>query len=80
MPDTPQSLSTLLADIERLLLQGDDGMLDTCYFGVRFGHDTGRLVLRILPSVELAHSTFEVDGNQFTNGSGPAWSSLAEHQ
>jgi hypothetical protein len=65
MSDTPQSLATLLANVERLLLHGDDGMLDTCYFGVRFGHDSGHLVLRILPSVELARSTFEFDGNQF---------------
>jgi hypothetical protein len=67
MPDTSQSLSTLLAGIERLLLQDEaDGALDTCYFGVRFERDTGGLVLRILPSVELARSTFEFDGNQFT--------------
>jgi hypothetical protein len=66
MPDTPHSLSTLLANVERLLLRGDDGMLDTCYFGVRFGRDSGHLILRILPSVVLARSTFEFDGNQFT--------------
>jgi hypothetical protein len=46
MPDTSQSLSTLLADIERLLLQDEpDGTLDSCYFGARFGLDTGHLAL-----------------------------------
>lgn len=66
MPDTSQSLSTLLADIELLLLQDEpDGTLDTCYFGVRFGRDTGHLALSILPTAEQARSTFEVDGNQF---------------
>jgi hypothetical protein len=66
MADTPQSLSTLLADIERLLLQDEpDGMLETCYFSLRFGHDTGYLVIRILPTVEQARSTFDLDGNQF---------------
>jgi hypothetical protein len=34
MPDTSQSLSTLLADIERLPLRDEpDGTLNTCYFG-----------------------------------------------
>jgi hypothetical protein len=65
MADTPQSLSTLLANVEHLLLHGDDGMLDTCYFGVRFGRDSGHLVLRILPSIEQACATFANDGNQF---------------
>src|SRR5580704_19257141 len=66
MPDPPRSLSTLLAHVERLILQGEpDGMLDTCYFGVRFGHDSGHLVLRILPSIEQARATFAIDGNQF---------------
>jgi hypothetical protein len=59
MADTPESLSTLLAGIERLLLQDEpDSMLETCYFSVRFGRDTGHLVLRILPTVEQA--TFDV--------------------
>jgi hypothetical protein len=50
MADTPRSLSTLLADIERLLLQDEpDGMLETChYFSVRFGRDTGYLALRLI--------------------------------
>ena len=65
MPDTSQSLSTLLADIERLLLQDEHGTLDTCHFGVRFGRDMGYLALSILPTVEQARSTFEFDGNQF---------------
>ena len=66
MADTPQSLSTLLADIERLLLQDEpDGMLETCYFSLRFGHDTGYLVIRILPTVEQARSTFDLEGNRF---------------
>jgi hypothetical protein len=66
MSDATQSLSTLLADIERLLLQDEpDGMLETCYFGVRFGRDTGHLALSILTTVEQARSTFEFDGNQF---------------
>jgi hypothetical protein len=54
MPDPPQSLSTLLANVERLILQGEpDGKLDTCYFGVRFGHDSGHLVLRILQNTTV---------------------------
>jgi hypothetical protein len=66
MPDPPRSLSTLLAHVEHLILQGEpDGMLDTCYFGVRFGHDSGHLVLRILPSIEQARTTFAIDGSQF---------------
>jgi hypothetical protein len=66
MADTPQSLSTLLADVERLLLQDEpDSMLETCYFSVRFGRDTGYLALSILPTVEQARSTFEFDGNRF---------------
>jgi hypothetical protein len=66
MPDTPQSFPNLLTNVERFLLQGEpDGMLDTCTFGVRFGHDSGRLVLRILPSVEQARATFAMDGHQF---------------
>jgi hypothetical protein len=66
MADTPQSLSAPLADIERLLLQDEpDSMLATCYFSVRFGRDTGHLVLRILPTVEQARSAFEFDGSQF---------------
>jgi hypothetical protein len=46
MADTPPSLSTLVANVERLLLHGDDGMLETCYFSLRFGRDTGYLVVR----------------------------------
>jgi hypothetical protein len=66
MPDTPQSLSTLLAGIERLLTQGEpDGMLDTCYFGVRLGHDSGRVMLKIAPTVEQARGRCSMDGQQF---------------
>jgi hypothetical protein len=65
MPDAPQSLSTLFANVERLLLQDEpDGRLETCHFSVRFGRDTGYLALSILPTVEQARSTFEFDGNR----------------
>jgi hypothetical protein len=64
MPDTPQSVSTLLAGIERLLLHGEpDAMLDMCYFGVRLGG--GRVILKIAPTVEHARGWFATDGQQF---------------
>jgi hypothetical protein len=66
MPDTPQSLTDLLDAIERLLVQNEpDWTMETCYFGIRFGDDTGRLVLRVMPLVEQARAAFEFDGNQF---------------
>jgi hypothetical protein len=66
MPDTPQSFLNLLANIERLLTQGEpDGILDTCYFGVRLGHGSGRVMLKIAPTVEQARGWFAIDGQQF---------------
>jgi len=70
LTDNGRTRMTLLEHInaiERLLVPTDaDGTLDTCWLGIRFGGDRGHLVLRILPSVELARHTFQVDGNQFT--------------
>jgi hypothetical protein len=66
MSDTPESLTYLLNAIERLLVQNEsDWTMETCYFGIRFGGDTGFLVPRVMSSVEQARATFDVDGNQF---------------
>jgi hypothetical protein len=66
MSDAPQSLSTLLANVERLLLQDEpDGMLENRHFSVRFGRDAGHLALSILPTVQQTRLTFEFDGSRF---------------
>ena len=65
MLDTPQSLTNLLDAIERLLVQNEsDWALHTCHLGVRFGRDAGHPALRIVPTVDQARSTCEIDGNQ----------------
>jgi hypothetical protein len=67
MRENSRSLTDLLDSIERLLVQDEaDWGLETCYFMVRFGRDSGHLLLRVLPTTEQAQATFRIDGNQFT--------------
>jgi len=66
MPGGTHTLTGLLDAVERLLVQDEsDWALETCYFMVRFGRDTGHLLLRIMPTTEQARSTFQFDGDRF---------------
>ena len=66
MPDTPNSLTDLFGSIERLLFSNEPvATLNVCYFTVHCGQDSGRLVLRILPTLESARDLIALDGNRF---------------